>query len=122
MMFLLAWRSKINERDVGNAQGSSVGRRSFLAWSGARRDARLCIRAPRECGGPGRDDRCTKAGAKGATLDAGTKSQFRPANAARRDHDQRAGAVQSDSSINRSADQRSETEGARADSRDPDSG
>src|SRR5260370_38428846 len=95
-----------------------MGWRRVPARGGARRNDRLRFRAPPGAGTSAADDRGGKAGAKSSAAHSRIGSVREATKTARGDYRRRAGAIQSHSPIDGTADQRSETEGAGADSSD----
>src|SRR5258708_20914907 len=95
-----------------------MGWRRVPARDGARRNDRLRFRAPHGAGSSAADDRGGKAGAKSSAAHARIGSVRAATKTARGDYRRRAGAIQSHSPIDPTADQRTETEGAGANSRD----
>src|SRR5260370_9248220 len=91
-----------------------MGWRRVPARGGARRNDRLRFRAPHGAGSSRADDRGDEAGAKSPASDARIESGPRATETARSDYGRRAGAIQSHSPIDGTADQRSETKGAGA--------
>src|SRR5260370_21162666 len=94
-----------------------MGWRRVPAGRSARWNDRLRFRAPHGAGSFRADDRSDEAGAKSPASDARIESGPRATETARSDYGRRAGAIQSHSPIDGTADQRSETEGAGAHSR-----
>src|SRR5258708_2370667 len=99
-----------------------MGWRRVPARGGARRNDRLRFRAPHGAGSSAADDRGGKAGAQSSAAHARIGSVRGATKTARSDYGRRAGAIQSHSPIDGTADQRSETEGAGANSRDSHAG
>src|SRR5260370_19137282 len=91
-----------------------MGWRRVPARGGARRNDRLRFRAPHGAGSSAADDRGGKAGAKSSAAHSRIGSVREATKTARGDYRRRAGAIQSHSPIDGTADQRSETEGAGA--------